>query len=117
MKAAVFDASSSWWLIWLLCLSPVCAEPETKEYATAMPLPTYEQSEKYEKEGVLDYHNLVEKDDEDDDDEEEEMYQGTCCDFMVFFISEVPSQLEALGGICRLLTVLLMGHWQRQLFS
>ena len=59
-----------------------------------MPLPTYEQSEKYEKEGVLDYHNLIEKDDdEEEEEEEEEMYQGTCCDFMVFFISEFPAQL------------------------
>ena len=57
-----------------------------------MPLPTYSQSEKYERDGVLEYN--PDANGSDDDEESEEMehptisdsYRGSCCEFMMFFL-------------------------------
>ena len=59
------------------------------KYSQSLPLPTYAQSEKYEAEGVLDFHP------KDTDGEETEdvspqhvVVTGTWCEFMLFFLSE-----------------------------
>lgn len=74
---------------------PPAYEPSKKEpaqtsptYATALPLPTYEQSEKYEREGVLE---LDHKDTHGSSEDYEsvtyhDQRRGTCCEFIVFFM-------------------------------
>ena len=66
--------------------------PPPPNYTPPMPLPTYSQSEKYERDGVLEYN--PEANGSDDDEESEEMehqtisdsYRGSCCEFMMFFL-------------------------------
>lgn len=56
-----------------------------------MPLPTYEQSEKYETEGVLDYHQHEREEEEEEMDrtvEIPQMVAGTWCEFLLFFLGE-----------------------------
>ena len=55
----------------------------------AMPLPTYAQSEKYEKDGVLEFGSNQE-DDDSDHDVSEGYSDGTCCEFTIFFMSKFP---------------------------
>ena len=67
---------------------PTTATPQVK-YTKSMPLPTYEQSEKYETEGVLDLRRR-DTDGEETDDEtpQRAMVAGTWSEFMLFFLSE-----------------------------
>ena len=57
-----------------------------------MPLPTYSQSEKYERDGVLEYNPDANRSDDDEESEEMEhqtvsdSYRGSCCEFMMFFL-------------------------------
>ena len=65
--------------------------PTPPTYATALPLPTYEQSEKYEKEGILE---LSDKEHTRSSDTVYETIphrsdRGTCCEFTVFFLSKL----------------------------
>ena len=55
-------------------------------YTQAMPLPTYSQSEKYEREGILEYESDSACDEEQERSPEE--VSGTCCEFTFFFLSE-----------------------------
>eukprot|EP00731_Ephydatia_muelleri_P030778 Em0022g292a len=67
----------------------------TKDSSKDIPLPTYDQSEKYEKEGVLEYTSdevimmgsTTDGISEQGSEEELPLYnRGTLCEFMVFFI-------------------------------
>jgi len=73
-----------------------CAEvaPPPADYGQSMPLPTYSQSEKYERDGVLEYdQETAELDAEGELDEAEhqttsDSRSGTCCEFTIFFMSK-----------------------------
>ncbi|CAI8050517.1 NEDD4 family-interacting protein 1, partial [Geodia barretti] len=86
--------------------------PPPVKYSRSMPLPTYAQSEKYETEGVLDFH--LKETEGDETDEETPPYSpgtgGTWCEFMLFFA--ICSMLSLVGfvfSICVATTVAAKG--------
>ena len=82
--------------------------PPPVKYSRSMPLPTYAQSEKYETEGVLDFHLKDAEGDETDD--ETPRYNpntaGTWCEFMLFFVSKCCNVHSTL--VCMLVWGLLV---------
>ena len=85
----------------IFCLACVGAKFTPPSYSKPMPLPTYTQSEKYEKEGVLEMEIREEPELEDLSQQRphrvilvgsgsSESDVGTCCEFTFFFIS-MPS--------------------------
>ena len=73
--------------------------PPPVKYSRSMPLPTYAQSEKYETEGVLDFH--LKETEGDETDEETPPYSpgtgGTWCEFMLFFASKCCNVYTYIG--------------------
>ena len=79
-------------IIHTLTLTDVEVQAQPHKYPTGMPLPTYEQSEKYEAEGVLDYHQQEREEEEEEEMERTveipQMVTGTWCEFLLFFLGE-----------------------------
>ena len=73
-------------------MAPPPPPPPPPNYTPSMPLPTYTQSEKYERDGVLEYHHETNRSDDDEESEEMEhqatsdSYRGGCCEFTIFFL-------------------------------
>ena len=87
----------------MFCLVYTDAKFTPPSYSKPMPLPTYTQSEKYEKEGVLEMEMREEAELEDLSQRphrvilvgngSSESDVGTCCEFMFFFISTPCAQI------------------------
>ena len=88
-------------MFYLACVGAKFTPPS---YSKPMPLPTYTQSEKYEKEGVLEMEMREEPELEDLSQQRphrvilvgsgsSESDVGTCCEFTFFFISMPSAQI------------------------
>lgn len=68
------------------------ASPPKYTVATPIPLPTYDQSEKYEKDGVLQVSSSSSEQETSEPVRRWTSGSGTCFEFIVFFIGKVQSE-------------------------